>query len=185
MRAPDITNHSYICPFCELEAAFQALEDAGIVAVAASGNFGPSCGSVFDPGTYANVLTVGATDASGTIAEFSSRGPVENIGVKPEIVAPGADIRAATLFGGYDNLSGTSEAAPHVAGDVALLWSVRPDLRDNVDATIEALLGAARRTESADCSDAAKDVNDLYGHGVLNVAPFLPPPGPRRRAVRQ
>lgn len=184
-RAPDVTNHSYICPFCELEPAFQALKDAGIMAVAGSGNFGPTCGSVFDPGTYANVLTVGAVDDTGLLTEFSSRGPVENILVKPEIVAPGAAVRSAYLFGGYEALSGTSEASPHVAGAVALLWSARPGLRGDVDATIETLLGAARRTRAADCATEESDVNDLYGHGVLNLTPFLPADQPRRRAVRQ
>ena len=183
--SPDITNHSYICPFCELEPAFQALKDAGIMAVVGSGNFGPECGSVFDPGTYSNVLSVGAVDQSGAIAEFSSRGPVENISIKPEIVAPGADIRSATPSGEYDTLSGTSQATPHVAGAIALLWNARPDLRGDVSATIDALLQAAKPSATSECeSDTTKVINNVYGHGVLNLDPFVPPAS-RRRAVRK
>ena len=182
--APDVTNHSYICPFCELQDAFQALKDAGIVAVTASGNFGPECESVFDPGTYPNVLTVGAVGNAGGIAEFSSRGPVPDLsGVKPEIVAPGAAIRSAYLFDGYESLTGTSHASPHVAGAFALLWNARPDLRGNVAASIELMLGAAKPNASADClSDSADAVNNLYGHGVLNLNSLVRT-APRRRSV--
>lgn len=182
--APDITNHSYICPFCGLEGAFQALKDAGVAVVAASGNFGPTCGSVFDPGTYANVLSVGAVDNSGVIAEFSSRGPVEEIAVKPEIVAPGVNIRSATLAGAYENVSGTSQAAPHVAGAMALILQAHPELLGDVDATVALLLGLATTTSADDCAGTpAAGSNNMYGYGVLNLDRLHLTA--RRRAVRK
>ncbi|MGY0691223.1 S8 family serine peptidase [Virgibacillus sp. FSP13] len=61
------------------------------------------------------------------IADFSSRGPVTvNWDIKPDVIAPGANI-LSTVPGGYRELQGTSMAAPHVAGGLALLKQAHPD----------------------------------------------------------
>ncbi|MFG1872429.1 S8 family serine peptidase [Micromonospora arborensis] len=114
-----------------LEAAIESLTaQTGALFVISAGNDG-SDGSVGSPGTADSALAVGAVDRDDALAEFSSRGPrVGDGGLKPDITAPGVEIVAARAEGtelgapvgeGYVSLSGTSMAAPHVTGAVALL----------------------------------------------------------------
>jgi serine protease AprX len=153
-KAPHIINNSWGCPANEgcgydtLRAAVESLRAAGIAVVAAAGNSGSSCSTIADtPAIYEASFTVGATASADTIASFSSRGPVTVDGsnrLKPDIAAPGVGIRSAFLNNEYASMSGTSMAAPHVAGAVALLWSGVPDLRGNIGATESLLKGTAR-----------------------------------------
>lgn len=150
-RAPHILTNSWGCPpieGCDPEAlapATAALKAAGIFVVAAAGNTGPFCGSVQDPpATHPDVLTVGAVDPAGKVSAFSSRGPTSAGVVKPDVVAPGEDVLSAMPGGGYAKKSGTSMAAPHVAGVVALMWSAAPDLIGDVDTTTRLLRETAR-----------------------------------------
>ena len=180
-KAPDITTNSWTCPpseGCEpntLKAALEAHRAAGILTAAAAGNSGSGCSTVKDPpGIYDAVYTVGAISGStGTIASFSSRGPVTIDGsnrLKPDITAPGVLVRSAIRGGGYSLLSGTSMATPHVAGAVALLWSARPELRGKVDLTENILNESAVRVMVTDCGSTSTSIpNSVYGFGRLDI----------------
>lgn len=105
----------------------------GTLFVISAGNDGGSASNpqrVGSPGTADAALTVAAVDTGDDLASFSSRGPrVGDYAPKPEISAPGVDITAAESGGtGHQTMSGTSMAAPHVAGAAALVAQARPDL---------------------------------------------------------
>ncbi|MEV6039548.1 S8 family serine peptidase, partial [Nonomuraea sp. NPDC052116] len=111
-----------------LEQAVNTLsERTGTLFVAGAGNSGPSP-SLFSPASADAALAVGAVDKQGLLADFSSPGPrVNDHAIKPELTAPGVDITAAAPGGGYQEMSGTSMATPHVAGAAAILAQRHPD----------------------------------------------------------
>ena len=182
-KRPDAVGNSFACLAVEgctgkraLQAAVQSLRAAGIFMAISAGNSGPSCGTVSDPpGLEPSAVTIGATDSSDVIASFSSRGPVPLSGGgwrKPDLAAPGVGVRSSVLNNSYTELSGTSMAAPHVGGAVALLWSAHPSLRQNVDWTEWVLEHSATpRTTGQGCGGdgPAQVPNNVYGYGLLNI----------------
>jgi len=180
-RAPHVINNSWVCPDTEgcpsdlLRQTVEAVRAAGILVVASAGNEGPGCSTVlWPPATYEAAFSVGATDSADNIASFSSRGPVDAGGTirrEPDVSAPGVSVRSS-LPGGYGSLSGTSMAAPHVAGVAALLWSAAPERIGDVDGTEQIIQQTARpRTTSQGCgSDGADEVpNNVYGWGIVDA----------------
>lgn len=178
--AAQIVNNSWNCPPSEgcghftLQQVVENVRAAGVMVVASAGNNGSACASALYPiGTYDASYSVGAVNASGVIAPFSSRGPVTFNGSgisKPDVSAPGVSVRSAYPPDRYVNLSGTSMAAPHVAGVYALLWSAYPALIGQIDAS-EALLNAtAQRVPDPTCGPAGSpDYNHTYGWGHVDA----------------
>ena len=183
--APDVINNSWNCPENEgctepdvLLAVVRSVRAAGIVTVHSAGNSGPACSTVADPAAiYAESFTVGSTNSSDVIASTSSRGPVTADGsgrMKPNVSAPGVSVRSSTATSdtSYGYMSGTSMAAPHVAGLVALLISANPNLRGDVD-TLESIIerSAAGITTSESCGvDTPTAVpNNVYGWGRIDA----------------
>src|SRR5206468_1023655 len=112
---------------------------------------------------------VGAFDISGNIAFFSSRGPSFFGGItKPNVAAPGVNVRSSVPGNGYDSFNGTSMATPHLAGSVALLWSASPALRGDVAATRDILDQTAVDTSDLSCGGTAGN-NNVWGEGKLDV----------------
>ncbi|GEM_PF-370715 len=178
---PDVTNNSWSCPVYEgcawdtLQAAVEAQRAAGIFTVVAAGNNSSGgCSTISEPpALYDAAYTVGATTSNDTIASFSRRGPVTIDGsgrLKPDLSAPGVNIRSSVPGGWYQVNQGTSMAAPHVAGAVALLWSARPALRNQIDLTEAILNETALPLYSTQCGDPPASVpNNVYGWGRLDA----------------
>ena len=141
--------------------AVEMLWDMGIVVVAAAGNLGPSEGSITIPGLSKKIITVGTADVMN-----SGRGSLQKLILKPDLVAPGANIvscnskfREGNL---YTKKSGTSMATPVVSGAVALLLSKEPNLTNE----------EIKKRLKNSCDNLNMPVI-RQGSGILNVQKLL------------
>jgi len=133
--APQIINNSWSANGNSTNKAFwemmQTWKAAGIVPVFSAGNFAFLGHKVDVPGAYPHTFAVGATDQQDAITHFSQPGPAifdEVKYLKPDVSAPGFEIVSADYRGGYVSMNGTSMAAPHVSGMLALLAQANPRL---------------------------------------------------------
>ncbi|GAB2464101.1 carboxypeptidase regulatory-like domain-containing protein [Xylanimonas ulmi] len=149
-----------------------AWEAAGIFGAWSAGNSGPTCSTTSSPGANTIDYSAGAFDSSGQIAYFSSRGPGEDGLTKPNLAAPGVNVRSSVPGGGYANYDGTSMAAPHLAGAVALLWSYAPSLVGDIEGTKALLDQTAVDVDDTSCGGTAAD-NNVWGEGKLDVVALL------------
>ena len=132
---------------------------AGALVVVAAGNAGHNSETVGVPGIAAAALTVANTEKNDRVNYSSSRGPgVVGAMFKPEMAAPGTDIYAAIPGNSYQQKTGTSMAAPHVAGAAALLLQANPTLS-----------GAELKQRLTQNTDALKENFWAHGAGRLNV----------------
>ncbi len=115
----------------------------GVLPVFSNGNAGPGAGTVGSPGSYPMSIGIGSTNSSDAVSGYSSRGPAPNIDpinnpiywyysawnlLKPDVSAPGENVRSSYNTGGYTSMSGTSMASPHVTGGTAVLLQKNPAL---------------------------------------------------------
>ncbi len=176
---PDVLNNSwgFLQDNIDCSDLFWApidnLEALGTVVIFACGNEGPDTSSIRNPANRAttelNTFAVGATDSTGSqVWISSSRGPsdCDGVSIKPEVVAPGSDIWTTvpgpTFY--YGRRSGTSFAAPHVSGAVALLRQYNPNA--TVSQIKQALLNSA-----TDIGETGEDI--ISGYGLINIPAAL------------
>jgi bacillopeptidase F len=169
------TGHGY--PPCDetFWAVIDNCEAAGSVVVFSAGNEGPNPNTLRRPAdrgtTPLTCFSVGAVNGGNQnlpIAGFSSRGPSdcgpngEEV-IKPEVVAPGVQVRSSWPGGSYINLDGTSMASPHVTGAVAVIRQVNPNL--DADGVKRALMETA-----VDLPASNPDGEDnTYGMGIIDL----------------
>ncbi|NJM08687.1 S8 family serine peptidase [Candidatus Gracilibacteria bacterium] len=115
---------------------------------------------------YLNAIKVDDPNFVDTISDFTSRGPRRGDSfLKPDIAAPGQSIFSAAVGSGNEgtNLNGTSMAAPHVAGAMALLRAIYPDW------SVEELKALAMNTANNDLFSGTKRSGDTYGPGRIGT----------------
>ncbi len=176
---PDVINNSWgstassnSC-FDGRKAVFDAVEAAGIALVFSAGNNGPDSLTIGSPAVIntdlVNVFSIGAVNAQAAnfpIASFSSRGPSlcattdQALRIKPEVSAPGVNVRSSLPGNTYGQLSGTSMAAPHVTGAILLLKEAFPNLSGTT-------LKLALYNTAVDLGVPGED--NQYGRGIINV----------------
>lgn len=175
-KRPNIINNSWGTelpsnePFmADVTAAWTA---SGIFGTWSNGNNGPACQTSGSPGSLASNYSAGAYDVNNNIASFSSRGAGQNGEIKPNLSAPGVNIRSSVPGSGYASISGTSMAAPHLAGAIALLWSAAPTLVGDITATRALLDNAAVDQADSQCGGTTDD-NNVFGEGRLDALALL------------
>lgn len=174
---PDVINNSWgsqpsqsLCSF--MAGTFAALEAAGIGNIYAAGNNGPN---PFTVGLYGAVSTdslrnfavgnINASTPAWLINSTSSRGPTvcannAPLNIKPEVSAPGTNIRSSVGESGYSQYTGTSMASPHVTGGYLLLKEAYPT------ASPRQILNALYQT-AIDLGDPGED--NTYGRGMIDL----------------
>ncbi|MFJ5714199.1 S8 family serine peptidase [Neobacillus sp. NPDC093127] len=170
--APDIVNNSWGGgPGLDewYRDVVREWRNAGIFPTFAAGNTsmtnigGP--GSVANPANYPEAFAVGATNKNDIVGDFSLRGPSPYGEIKPDISAPGANIRSSIPRSDYDGgWDGTSMAAPAVSGIVALLYGVDASL--TVDEIEKILIETATPLTDKEYPESP---NNGYGYGLVNA----------------
>ena len=177
-------------------AAYRDARNQGVIVVAAAGNDGSNV--LFAPAAYNGVVSVSATNISRQLASYSNFGPTIDVaapggaqgdlngdGFFDGVLSTGGDDSGNGITFTYRFAAGTSMASPHMAGVVALMKSVYPDL---TPAILDTMLANGQLTD--DAGSPGRD--DSFGYGIINAqkavqaainasgppAPTPPPPAP-------
>jgi bacillopeptidase F len=171
--APDIINNSWGSS-STLNNWFRSVVKAWVAAditpVFAAGNHsewtpvGP--GSIVNPANYPEAIAVGSTNSANRISWFSLRGPSPYGGseIKPDLVAPGEEILSTLPNNEYGLSNGTSMAAPHVSGTIAILKQMQPNMP--IDKLKEILYAGLIPLSD---SKYPSSPNDAYGRGIVDL----------------
>jgi hypothetical protein len=127
---------------------------------------------VASPASLPEAIGVGTTTTSDAIASFSLWGRSPFGEIKPDISAPGASVRSALPGGGYGIMSGTSMAAPHMSGAVALVLSANPRLIGKTDIIKNLfMMTAAPKSYATSCGNEGPGnvPNNAFGHGRIDA----------------
>jgi len=198
-RRPHIVNNSW--GDCETsydnwyQGAVDSWHAAGIYPVFSNGNASncsysepAGCNTVGNPGRYGNVTGVGSTSqASGQYATHSLWGPTDNPdtvnpqgdpSIKPQVVAPGVDIRSCVATGdnSFESWGGTSMSAPHVSGLIALAWQAAPCLVGDYSQTetlMEQTATPIPYVSTCGGEGAGNVPNNATGWGEINAVEFV------------
>ena len=167
----------------------QQAVDNGLIIAAAIGNEGNDHVGISSPASADNVIAVGAVDDAATvdreddsIADFSNSGPRADDGdgdvldeLKPDVVAPGVDIHSTASYNGnlkvvkaagYQDMSGTSMACPHVAGICALIHEANPDLTPQ---QIQEILRQSSESRGEAYNPDHGNYSSLFGWGMVDA----------------
>jgi hypothetical protein len=170
---PHVVNSSWVLGLVGGDPLYSGMVDAwvasGIFPAFAIGNTGQrGCGSALSPGDYVASYAAGAFGRNLVIGPFSSRGPSAFGGeIKPNIAAPGVDVRSSVAPNGYASMTGTSMAF-RMWGTVALIWSRSQTVTRDVNATRLLLDNTAKDVSVLTCGGTADD-NNVWGEGRLNA----------------
>lgn len=135
-KAARVVNMSFAGPKDPLlQATIEAAQARGLIMVAAAGNGGPSAASAY-PAAFDRVIAVTASDSDDQLYDKANRGSYI------AVAAPGVDILALAPAAAYEMSSGTSLAAAHVSGIIALMLERKPTLTIE---TVRAILSSTAR----------------------------------------
>ncbi|GGI15435.1 S8 family serine peptidase [Gottfriedia solisilvae] len=167
--APDIVNNSWGGGagldewYRPMVQSWRAADIFPVFAAGNSGYYGE--GTISAPANYPESFAVGATDFENALAPFSSRGPGPYEETKPNVSAPGANIRSAVPTGDYeDGWSGTSMATPHISGVIALVKQANASL--SIEQIENLLMDTAIPLSNTEYPNTP---NSGFGHGFVNV----------------
>lgn len=146
-------------PGSTFELAFQNAYDSGLLVIASAGNAGSGADKVTFPAKFSSVIAVGSTTNTDARSSFSSTGPAV------ELAAPGSAIYSC-YNSGYATLSGTSMAAPHVAGVAALVIAAGIEDANN-DGFINDDVRALLQLTAEDLGATGHDPQ--FGHGLVDA----------------